>query len=102
MKALLLRWKRYAWTEEKVRSEEHTSELQSRQYLVCRLLLEKQKTEKARIPTSTSCAATRRKTSSIAFLVHQTIGRKPIVSGTRSILSTRKGTQSRAIIAMRK
>src|SRR5258707_11596231 len=29
---------------EKVRSEEHTSELQSRQYLVCRLLLEKKKT----------------------------------------------------------
>src|SRR3712207_8121783 len=32
------------------RSEEHTSELQSRQYLVCRLLLEKKKT---RIQTST-------------------------------------------------
>src|SRR3712207_7178244 len=33
------------WTEEREqaepRSEEHTSELQSRQYLVCRLLLEK-------------------------------------------------------------
>src|SRR3712207_8611424 len=29
----------------KVRSEEHTSELQSRQYLVCRLLLEKKKSE---------------------------------------------------------
>src|SRR3712207_7247272 len=29
------------WT---VRSEEHTSELQSRQYLVCRLLLEKKNT----------------------------------------------------------
>src|SRR3712207_8209210 len=29
-----------------VRSEEHTSELQSRQYLVCRLLLEKKKTQK--------------------------------------------------------
>src|SRR5258707_12540275 len=29
------------WT----RSEEHTSELQSRQYLVCRLLLEKKKNE---------------------------------------------------------
>src|SRR3712207_7443340 len=29
------------WTG--VRSEEHTSELQSRQYLVCRLLLEKKK-----------------------------------------------------------
>src|SRR3712207_8453260 len=30
---------------EHVRSEEHTSELQSRQYLVCRLLLEKKKKE---------------------------------------------------------
>src|SRR3712207_8620967 len=29
----------YTWS----RSEEHTSELQSRQYLVCRLLLEKKK-----------------------------------------------------------
>src|SRR3712207_9128780 len=29
--------------EENDRSEEHTSELQSRQYLVCRLLLEKKK-----------------------------------------------------------
>src|SRR3712207_7072785 len=29
------------------RSEEHTSELQSRQYLVCRLLLEKKKTHKS-------------------------------------------------------
>src|SRR3712207_8385089 len=28
----------------RTRSEEHTSELQSRQYLVCRLLLEKNKT----------------------------------------------------------
>src|SRR3712207_7637588 len=31
--------------EEAARSEEHTSELQSRQYLVCRLLLEKKKTQ---------------------------------------------------------
>src|SRR5438445_9222800 len=31
---------RRAWSK---RSEEHTSELQSRQYLVCRLLLEKKK-----------------------------------------------------------
>src|SRR5258707_15851811 len=30
------------------RSEEHTSELQSRQYLVCRLLLEKKKEHQAR------------------------------------------------------
>src|SRR3712207_7986203 len=30
-------------SEIRLRSEEHTSELQSRQYLVCRLLLEKKK-----------------------------------------------------------
>src|SRR3712207_8573266 len=35
------------------RSEEHTSELQSRQYLVCRLLLEKKKYEKDRRQFST-------------------------------------------------
>src|SRR5258707_10680972 len=32
------------------RSEEHTSELQSRQYLVCRLLLEKKKKKKHKRP----------------------------------------------------
>src|SRR3712207_8031378 len=32
------------------RSEEHTSELQSRQYLVCRLLLEKKKHQDKSIP----------------------------------------------------
>src|SRR3712207_7344710 len=32
---------------EDIRSEEHTSELQSRQYLVCRLLLEKKKTTRS-------------------------------------------------------
>src|SRR3712207_6869165 len=31
------------WSTTPTRSEEHTSELQSRQYLVCRLLLEKKK-----------------------------------------------------------
>src|SRR3712207_8581022 len=36
-----------------VRSEEHTSELQSRQYLVCRLLLEKNKTDL--LPRRRSC-----------------------------------------------
>src|SRR3712207_8781106 len=34
--------------EVQVRSEEHTSELQSRQYLVCRLLLDKKKTTSSR------------------------------------------------------
>src|SRR3712207_8899774 len=37
------RWK-ILRSEHEQRSEEHTSELQSRQYLVCRLLLEKKKT----------------------------------------------------------
>src|SRR3712207_9007549 len=36
------------------RSEEHTSELQSRQYLVCRLLLEKKKTKHHTYPLTTS------------------------------------------------
>src|SRR5438445_5463305 len=34
------------------RSEEHTSELQSRQYLVCRLLLEKKKKKTTKIHTT--------------------------------------------------
>src|SRR3712207_8246235 len=33
----------WEWCLVRERSEEHTSELQSRQYLVCRLLLEKKK-----------------------------------------------------------
>src|SRR3712207_7873896 len=36
------------------RSEEHTSELQSRQYLVCRLLLEKKTNTDRKIPHLTS------------------------------------------------
>src|SRR3712207_8793365 len=39
---------------EHLRSEEHTSELQSRQYLVCRLLLEKKKTTNHQITRSLS------------------------------------------------
>src|SRR3712207_7725069 len=37
------------------RSEEHTSELQSRQYLVCRLLLEKKKNHTHESQPSTRC-----------------------------------------------
>src|SRR3712207_7206357 len=40
------------------RSEEHTSELQSRQYLVCRLLLEKKKTRQHLPPPATSITQT--------------------------------------------
>src|SRR3712207_7953873 len=43
------RWPRPAGlTQIGARSEEHTSELQSRQYLVCRLLLEKKKNNTSR------------------------------------------------------
>src|SRR5438445_8201867 len=42
------------------RSEEHTSELQSRQYLVCRLLLEKKKTACARVAGTCLCDHARR------------------------------------------
>src|SRR3712207_8468686 len=41
------RW--HAGADAAPRSEEHTSELQSRQYLVCRLLLEKKHTTSTRI-----------------------------------------------------
>src|SRR3712207_6889276 len=40
------------------RSEEHTSELQSRQYLVCRLLLEKKNIQSNRLSTNTPTAMT--------------------------------------------
>src|SRR5438445_3161381 len=45
------------------RSEEHTSELQSRQYLVCRLLLEKkkQKRDEYTKPIIDSCAIVTRR-----------------------------------------
>src|SRR3712207_7896767 len=43
-----------------VRSEEHTSELQSRQYLVCRLLLEKKKTSSPKTrPACPRCYSSR-------------------------------------------
>src|SRR5258707_11896830 len=50
-------FERDAHRSQNYRSEEHTSELQSRQYLVCRLLLEKKKKKQnthkdAKIPTT--------------------------------------------------
>src|SRR3712207_7701682 len=41
-------------SEVAIRSEEHTSELQSRQYLVCRLLLEKKKKNYYQLTTHTN------------------------------------------------
>src|SRR3989441_9476472 len=45
------RGKRLSESVNKTRSEEHTSELQSLAYLVCRLLLEKKKKKKSRTRT---------------------------------------------------
>src|SRR3989442_9264401 len=45
-----------ALVPENARSEEHTSELQSRPHLVCRLLLEKKKIASAPDNAYTSCA----------------------------------------------
>src|SRR2546425_7356740 len=42
----------------KARSEEHTSELQSLAYLVCRLLLEKKNTTRQSHPTDTRSSST--------------------------------------------
>src|SRR3712207_8485755 len=56
------------------RSEEHTSELQSRQYLVCRLLLEKKTSNQysttPRMPNvRTQCVERTTKTASLVMLV---------------------------------
>src|SRR5690625_6710780 len=45
------RWRRSIRDERRLRSEEHTSELQSRGHLVCRLLLEKKKLHRTRTPS---------------------------------------------------
>src|SRR3712207_8005580 len=51
------------------RSEEHTSELQSRQYLVCRLLLEKKKqTQKDRTSQHETTNITKKRNPSLIFL----------------------------------
>src|SRR5437879_8448044 len=56
-----------------VRSEEHTSELQSPMYLVCRLLLEKKKKKEQTHPTGSRfrCAVKRQVATLHHILVHQ-------------------------------
>src|SRR5690349_22787490 len=49
--------RRFANSAELVRSEEHTSELQSRRDLVCRLLLEKKKKDTVTLAASRSSQA---------------------------------------------
>src|SRR5437879_10281907 len=52
-----------------VRSEEHTSELQSPMYLVCRLLLEKKKKKKQKQDT-TSMTTTKRQRRDVTHAQH--------------------------------
>src|SRR3712207_8668310 len=52
-----LRWIGLSEARRSRRSEEHTSELQSRQYLVCRLLLEKKKNHYRSDPVDAPSAA---------------------------------------------
>src|SRR3989442_2336212 len=51
--------RRWDWSGAGKRSEEHTSELQSRPHLVCRLLLEKKKKKRVHITTSYTCITDR-------------------------------------------
>src|SRR3712207_8943453 len=52
------------------RSEEHTSELQSRQYLVCRLLLEKKKKSLVMHPFASGATSALIGLSGVAFAQH--------------------------------
>src|SRR2546422_6450117 len=54
------------------RSEEHTSELQSRLHLVCRLLLEKKKISGTRTSKTRSRKAARRSTSGWRAMINTT------------------------------
>src|SRR5947209_12869737 len=67
-----------------VRSEEHTSELQSRQYLVCRLLLEKKK-KPIRHPTRAALAQppTRPQGSSRWVTIHTPSRPRIMVTGAK-------------------
>src|SRR2546422_2080669 len=53
-------WWRYAEAITNARSEEHTSELQSRLHLVCRLLLEKKKKKSEQIQPEYKTQSSRR------------------------------------------
>src|SRR2546425_2122495 len=59
---LVIDWTTIGW----VRSEEHTSELQSLAYLVCRLLLEKKKRRRQRVKPDRSETLATTKTCSSA------------------------------------
>src|SRR3712207_7458189 len=75
-----------------LRSEEHTSELQSRQYLVCRLLLEKKK-----CPTAGSTSSrTRRRGSCSTWLRSMPARYRPLCCTAGTSLSSRPCPRSAA------
>src|SRR5947209_3574971 len=56
---MLAGWSRPVLVDDsQMRSEEHTSELQSRQYLVCRLLLEKKRIHRPGLDVQVACPPT--------------------------------------------
>src|SRR2546429_7316905 len=57
--------------QEDIRSEEHTSELQSRLHLVCRLLLEKKKKKTARLLPHNHARSLLRTTADATSLLEQ-------------------------------
>src|SRR3712207_7898542 len=65
-----------------VRSEEHTSELQSRQYLVCRLLLEKKKNENHNL---LSCAKKMRVCAALEKISASIQGVSPVLRARCSV-----------------
>src|SRR5581483_3823286 len=72
--------------KELARSEEHTSELQSRQYLVCRLLLEKKKIHRWKSPPTTrrqNLTIMGRSSAWSSMLMEK--GRKALHDGPRSL-----------------
>src|SRR3712207_8337342 len=76
------------WRVSRKRSEEHTSELQSRQYLVCRLLLEKKKTTSTRTAGHQDPLRARGVREPVARLVTRLYSVKPVLSHTLEAIST--------------
>src|SRR5690606_40272787 len=74
-----------------VRSEEHTSELQSRENLVCRLLLEKKKMRKRKRPTTTETPFT----ASDCRIASSVATDKPIQIATSGLLRARARRSTR-------
>src|SRR2546430_2615429 len=85
-----------------IRSEEHTSELQSQSNLVCRLLLEKKKTRKARLTSyaARACPATDRSRTAASSSSRSRSG-KPALPGCSQAKSWSPPAARRPLFAPR-